>query len=158
MEKMQRPGLGWAFVAALALTWPHAAAAEPTDTYIALGDSVAFGTGFAQSPTIDLDPSNPASISSGDRGYVTLYADFLATRDGGVRPNVINLAVNGDSTASFLGTGTGFSPTPTQNTNYLGLSPTPTQSDLFVSKVASAQAAGHTISTVSIQLVLLFPS
>src|SRR5690242_8917127 len=64
-------------------------------TYLALGDSVAFGeTDFTHNP------------SNGDRGYVSLFADSLATQNGGVRPNVVNLAIEGETTTSFS-SGTG---------------------------------------------------
>lgn len=49
--------------------------------YIALGDSITFGeTDLQYIP------------SFGDRGYVGLYADYLASVNGGDRPTVINLA------------------------------------------------------------------
>src|SRR6516165_310600 len=59
-------------------------------TYLALGDSLAFGVS-------NIDP-----VSYGDQGYVKPYADWLATQDDGVRPNVINLAISGESSESFF--------------------------------------------------------
>ena len=63
-------------------------------TYIALGDSLAFGEYRFQ--------DNP---SNGDRGYVGPYADYLAQFNGGVRPTVINLGVDGETTTTFLNGG-----------------------------------------------------
>src|SRR5205823_1650131 len=57
----------------------------------ALGDSMAFGeTNFTANP------------SNGDRGYVSLYATSLASSNGGVRPNVINLAADGETSSTFF--------------------------------------------------------
>ena len=116
--------------------------------YIALGDSITFGeTDLQYIP------------SFGDRGYVGLYADYLATLNGGDRPTVINLAIDGETSASFT-SGIGRTPpvvgrTDTilaaQNLNYNPDALVP-QRDLFLSKVASEQAAGNTIDTVSISL------
>src|SRR5262245_726290 len=52
----------------------------PSQTYLALGDSLAFG-----------QTTPPLQPSFGDQGYVKPYADWLATQNGGIRPNVINL-------------------------------------------------------------------
>src|SRR4051812_40436208 len=72
---------------------PAPAAGIPT--YLALGDSMAFGeTNFTHNP------------SSGDRGYVSLYADHLAALNGGVRPHVINYGVDGETTTTFFQGGT----------------------------------------------------
>ena len=137
--------LATAFVAAAALAAGGPAAASPY-TYIALGDSAAFGeTDFTQSP------------SDGDRGYVGIYADDLAARNGGVRPNVINLAVDGETSATF------FDPVNNQgavrqawrNTNYPSdpaASQSVSQAGLLAGAIGSELGQGHTISTVSIQL------
>jgi lysophospholipase L1-like esterase len=137
------------FVAAIVITsalcaCPPARAGAVT-TYIALGDSLAFGeTDFTHNP------------SFGDRGYVSLYANALAAKNGGVRPNVINLGVDGETSSTFFtggppsnGTIPG-SPAPQLNLNYP--SPAPTQNALLVSSIATEQAAGHSIGTVSVQL------
>ena len=59
------------------------AVGESMKTYIAIGDSMAFGeTDFTHNP------------SNGDRGYVGGYADYLGTQNGGVRPTVIDLGVD----------------------------------------------------------------
>ena len=114
-------------------------------TYLALGDSVAFGeTDFSRNP------------SYGDRGYVGIYASFLGDRNGGVRPNVVNLAVDGETSSSFFNGGTrnytspnGESPT-LLNLNYTN--PATTQNAMLASTIAAQQAAGNTIATVSVQL------
>ncbi len=59
--------------------------------YIALGDSYAFGYTTAAAPS-----------STGDQGYVALFADTLASRLGGVRPTVTNLAIPGETSTSFF--------------------------------------------------------
>jgi len=56
----------------------HPAHAAPV--YVALGDSITFGE-------TDLNYVQ----SSGDRGYVGLFADTLASRNGGTRPTVVDL-------------------------------------------------------------------
>jgi lysophospholipase L1-like esterase len=105
-------------------------------TYIALGDSVAFGeTDFTHNP------------SYGDRGYVSLVANSLAATNGGVRPNVVNLGVDGETSSSFFGGGQALAP---QNLNYP--SAATSQNTLLVSQIASQQAAGNTIGAVTVSL------
>jgi len=105
-------------------------------TYIALGDSLAFGeTDFTHNP------------SYGDRGYVAKYADSLAAQNGGVRPNVINLGVDGETTTSFFGGGQAAAP---QNLNYPSASTS--QNTMLASKIASEHAAGNTIGAVTVSL------
>lgn len=107
-------------------------------TYIALGDSVGFGITTTASYT---------ELSDGDRGYVGLYADWLATQSGGPRPNVVNLSVFGDRTTSF------FTTEITErefNTNYAGA--TVSQADRFVQVVAAERLAGRTVDRVTISL------
>jgi lysophospholipase L1-like esterase len=137
-------------IAALALVGMALAAGRPApaasmNTYIAVGDSMAFGeTDFSHNP------------SNADRGYVAGYADWLATQNGGVRPNVIGLGVDAETTSTFFAGGTHGDgtvsglPAPQLNTNYTD--PSVTQNDMLLSKIASEQAAGHNISTVSVQL------
>lgn len=112
--------------------------------YLALGDSLAFGVGTNDSPT---------DVSNGDRGYVGDYANTLASLNNGTRPRVINLGVSGESSSSFFGNGIGLdgSDASKRNTNYTG-SPLPSQDALMLSTIAAQQAAGNTISTVSISL------
>src|SRR4051812_24592317 len=76
-------------VVALAGTRADAAGIK---TYLALGDSLAFGY---------TDPQH-AVPSLGDQGYVKPFADVLAARDGGVRPNVINLGIPGETTGTVF--------------------------------------------------------
>jgi len=124
----------------------RSAAAATVD--VALGDSITFGeTDLLYAP------------SFGDRGYVGLYADYLTGLNGGVRPNVINLAIDGETSGSFM-SGVGRVPPVTgrtdavlaaENLNY-NPSALVTQNALFLSTVASQRAAGNTIGTVSISL------
>src|SRR5262249_50092779 len=106
-------------------------------TYIALGDSVAFGV-------TDIDP-----VSYGDQGYVKPYADWLATRHDGVRPRVINLAIPGETSDSFF---TGVLPPwwgrdILNNLNYT--SPTQIQFDKFLEAATAEKAAGREVEVVS---------
>ena len=118
------------------------------DTYFALGDSITFGE-----TDLRYIPSN------GDRGYVDDVANLLASRNGGDRPDVINLAIDGETSSSFFSgsgrtppvVGRGDLPLALQNTNYSGLTPL-SQSATFLQRAAQATAAGDTISTVSITL------
>jgi hypothetical protein len=70
--------------------------AAKAEVYLSLGDSVGFGI---------KDSMTDASYGTG-QGYVKDYADFLAQRNGGVGPAVINLAVPGETSSSFF-TGSG---------------------------------------------------
>ena len=102
-------------VCACALT-PSRSAAGPI--YLALGDSSAFG-----------ETDRTRNPSDGDRGYVSRFADHLARRYG-VRPQVLNLALNGETTASWqTGTGRASSDGHLLNTNYSA--PYPAQKELF---------------------------
>ena len=120
------------------------AIADPLETYLALGDSIAFGE-------TDIIP-----VSFGDQGYVTLYADFLATQNAGVRPNVANLALPGETSTGFF---TGLSPLgrpphnvlASFNLNYQA-DPAQSQNSLMLSTIALEAAAGHVISHVSFAL------
>lgn len=115
-------------------------------TYIAVGDSLAFGEYRFQ--------NNPSS--GGQRGYVGPLADHLGALNGGVRPNVINLGVDGETTSTFFNGGTpGSGPEPGKpayslNTNYQA--PYPSQNSLLLSTIASEQAKGHSIDVVTVHL------
>jgi lysophospholipase L1-like esterase len=74
---------GWVV---LALTRP-VAAAEPATRYVALGDSLAWGDG-ASVPT--------------ETAYVPLLADYFAGVPHGGAKQHVNLAVRGETTASFI--------------------------------------------------------
>jgi lysophospholipase L1-like esterase len=132
-------------LAAGALVPPRAAPAGTIRDYIAVGDSLAFGeTNWTSNP------------SFGDRGYVKPYADSLASQNGGVRPKVINLAVDGETSGSYFNSGphgdgtTAGLPGPQLNLNYPN--PIPTQNSLLLSTISNEKAAGHVIDTVSVQL------
>jgi len=107
-------------------------------TYIALGDSITFGeTDLQYVP------------SFGDRGYVGRFADIQASRTG-VRPNVVNLAIDGETASSFV-TERGDSPLQLENLNY-GNSNANSQSTLFATTVAAQNAVGNSVSTITVTL------
>jgi lysophospholipase L1-like esterase len=136
--------VGRSVVVLLTVLLPSVVIADPTQTYLALGDSIAFGE------------TNIIPTSFGDQGYVKLYADFLATQNAGVRPDVINLAIPGETSTSFL---TGISSPgfavhsllDSVNLNYQG-NPLESQNSLMLNRIASERSAGHVISTVSFAL------
>ncbi len=109
--------------------------------YIALGDSVAFGR------TAVLVPSY------GDQGYVKPFADGLAGQYGGERPDVVNLAISGETSSSFF---TGSPPPgwtgrePLYNLNYTDAGRP--QFAAFLDTVASERAAGNRVDWVSFAL------
>ncbi len=110
---------------------------EEGRTYIALGDSIAWGQ------------TNVVPVSYGDQGYVKLYADWLATQDDGDRPKVINLAIPGETSDSFF-TGTmplWYSRKVLCNHNYR--STADRQFAKFLEVVATEKAAGRRIEVVS---------
>ena len=122
-------------------------AAQAAPVYIALGDSITFGeTDLAYVP------------SYGDRGYVGRFADTLAARNGGVRPQVFNFAIDGETAASFS-SGKGRTPPVVgrtdvplalQNLHYqVNLVP---QSQQFASTIAAQRAGGNTVQAVTMTL------
>jgi lysophospholipase L1-like esterase len=151
MTRTMRAAL--AAAAALALTLGLAGTAK-ADVYLSLGDSLAFGeTVFSTDAATYGTWADP---SLGDRGYVGMYANYLASQNGGNRPTVINLAVPGETLSSFS-TGSGRVP-PTAgitdamlaglNLHYTG-SPLPTQAALLAATLAS-QGSDITHITVSL--------
>jgi lysophospholipase L1-like esterase len=80
----------WIAPGIVALFMASSSHAGPLETYLALGDSIAFGV------------TNVTPVSLGDQGYVRLYADFLATQANGIRPHVVNLAIPGETSAGFF--------------------------------------------------------
>ena len=116
--------------------------------YVALGDSITFG---------ETDLSYVQS--SGDRGYVSSFANTLAAQNGGVRPTVLNLAIDGETASSFMTNagrtppvmGRGDAPLQLENLNY-GNSTAVSQGALFASTVAAQAALGNTVGTVTITL------
>ncbi len=135
-----------AMVACAAIASPVAPARAGVD-YIALGDSITFGENTLQ-----------YIQSLGDRGYVQDYANYLATQNGGTRPNVINLAIDGETASSFSSNAgrvppvTGRTDAILQGENLHYANNPVSQNALFQSTVASEKAAGNTIGTVSITL------
>lgn len=135
-----------AVLAVAALLFAPQAIAAPV--YVALGDSITFG---------ETDLSYVQS--NGDRGYVGTFADTLAARNGGVRPVVFNLAIDGETASSFVTNagrtppvvGRGDSPLQLENLNY-GNSNALSQSALFANTVAAQRAVGNTVNTISITL------
>lgn len=129
------------------------AAPRPTlagyDTYLALGDSVTFGVG---SPQFLADGQH-----NGDRGYVKIVADTLALQNGGVRPNVVNLAISGETTDSFLGNAAGMpnieGPNAgARNTNYADLNLPSNQFAAMMTEIANVAASGHSVDLVTLSL------
>lgn len=127
----------------VALTAP----AWSSPTYIALGDSITFGE-------TDLNYVQ----SYGIRGYVAPFAATLASRLGTV-PNVVNLAIDGETATSFFSNsgrtppvvGRGDAPLQLENLNYNN-STALSQDQVFRNTVASQQAAGNAIAAISITL------
>ena len=125
-----------------------AGGAQAAPVYVALGDSITFGE-------TDLNYVQ----SFGDRGYVSRFADTLASRNGGVRPIVTNLAIDGETASSFQVNagrtppvvGRGDSPLQLQNLSYNN-SNAISQSTLFANTVAAQQALGNTVETVTVTL------
>ena len=125
-----------------------AQAAHAAPTYITLGDSITFG---------ETDLSYVQSL--GDRGYVSQFADTLAGRNGGVRPGVFNLAIDGETAASFTTNagrtppvmGRGDGPLQLENLSY-GNSNAVSQGALFASTVAQQRALGNTIGAITMTL------
>ncbi len=119
-------------------------------TYLALGDSVAFGeTDFTHNP------------SDGDRGYVSLFADYLATKDGGVsaerreschrrRKSTTSFTTGKLGRVPFL-PGLTDASLASLNSNYAA-DPLATQSAQMQAEIAKQAAAGNTINNVSVSL------
>ena len=131
-----------------ASVWLAASHAHAAPVYVALGDSITFGE-------TDLNYVQ----SNGDRGYVADFASTLAGGNGGVVPAVINLAIDGETAASFMSNsgrtppvaGRGDAALQLENLNY-GNSTALSQSQLFAQTVQTQQALGNTISTITITL------
>ena len=121
--------------------------ARATPTYIALGDSITFGE-------TDLNYAQ----SYGVRGYVGLSANTLATRLG-TTPNVVNLAIDGETATSFFSNagrtppvaGRGDAPLQLENLNYAN-STALSQSQVFANTVSAQTRLGNTIAAVTITL------
>jgi lysophospholipase L1-like esterase len=132
--------------AALLLLASGLAAAD--SVYVGLGDSITFG---------ETDLRYVQSF--GDQGYVSKFANILAGQNGGVRPIVANFAIDGETAASFQ-SGAGRTPPvmgrtdiplAQQNLNYAA-NPSLPQATQFQNYVAAQNAAGNSITTISITL------
>jgi lysophospholipase L1-like esterase len=132
------------------LTTLNSAQASLADnmTYLAIGDSVAFGeTTFANNP------------SNGDRGYVATYDSYLASQNGGVAPLVVNTAIDGETSSSFFSgsgrvlsiPGTTDQSVAAWNTNYTS-NPSLPQNLMFQQAINSAQLSGNPVGVVTISL------
>lgn len=129
------PGVFSRLFAGLLLFTSSPLFAEPI--YLALGDSSAYG-----------ETNRTKNPSNGDRGYVSIFADYLGTQ--GTRPTVLNLAINGETTYSF-GNGLGRVSSDGQgfNTNYNGL-PVP-----YAQKQRLADSFGSILQASNVQNITL---
>lgn len=116
---------------AIALAIPVLAA----KTYLALGDSLAFGY-----------QPNSFLPSFADRAYVKAFADYLGSADG-ARPKVINLSIPGETSGSYFDESNSYR---FLNLNYLNNSKS--QRDRAVEKIASERSAGRDVAYVSFAL------
>ena len=136
------------FVAAAATASALAMPAYSAPVYVALGDSITFG---------ETDLNYVQSL--GDRGYVGQFANTLAAGNGGVRPTVVNLAIDGETASSFVTNagrtppvvGRGDAALQLENLNY-GNSTALSQGTVFANTVATQRAQGNTISTITVTL------
>jgi hypothetical protein len=128
-----------AFLCLLAADVAHA---DPIQTYVALGDSLAFGSS-SMSP----------QPSYGVQGYVQQFANFLGTQNNGVAPNVINLAVPNETSSTYFSADQASDPTRQTgaNLNYGGDS-TLAQRNILAGVLAAEHAAGRDVTTVSFAL------
>jgi len=107
-----------------------------TKTYIALGDSLAWGY-----------QPNDTNRGPGDKGYVKIVADWLGTQQG-TRPRLVNLGIPGETSASFFNTSEiGY----LLNSNY-PIFGRKSQADAFVATVAQERGAGRVVTHVSFEL------
>lgn len=124
-----------------------ATAPASASTYIALGDSITFGE-------TDLNYVQ----SYGVRSYVSGFANYLAARNGGVAPAVINLAIDGETTGSFTSNvgrtppvaGRTDQPLQLENLDYTG--DQVAQGTLFAQTVQTQAAAQNPVTTISVTL------
>jgi lysophospholipase L1-like esterase len=119
--------------------------ADPIQTYIALGDALAFG-----------QSTSTPQASYGNQGYVQQFANYLGSLDNGIAPNVINLAIPGETSASYFSADNSTAARQAgaqANLNYGGDS-TLAQRNFLAGVAAAEHAAGRTVSTVSFALGL----
>ncbi len=136
MNTITKPARALFFLALLALGSIRAEAASMS-TYLALGDSIAYGSGMTE------DAAPGSTVTS---GYVSQFASTMAQANGGVAPNVFNLALPGETLASFN------SGNPDTSANTLYSSTLTNQNMAFMHYMASQLAAGNQINTVTISL------
>ncbi len=116
------------------------AMAQVPFTYLAIGDSVGFGITTGASYT---------QSSNGDRGYVSLYGNYLQTQNAGLRPTVVNASVFGDDSGSFFNTS---NPARFLNTNYPSPPTAVSQRDRVLSEIATAAALGRPVTKVTVSV------
>lgn len=124
------------YLASLALLLAAGLSLAQSRAYIALGDSLGWG----------YQPNN-VTPSAGDKGYVRATADWLGVQNG-TRPALTNLSIPGETSASFFNTS---EIGAILNTNY-PLFFRKSQSQTFLDRVASHQAAGRTVDTVTLDI------
>ena len=117
----------------------HAIAQVPF-TYLAIGDSVGFGITTGASYT---------QLSSGDRGYVSLYGNYLQTQNAALRPTVVNTSVFGDDSGSFFNTS---NPARFLNTNYPLPPAAVSQRDRVLTEIATAAALGRPVTKITVSM------
>lgn len=126
-----------AVVAGLVVTvLPNTARAQAPENYIALGDSYAYG--------YTTQATTPAGL--GDMGYVSLFANYLATRNNGVRPSLTSLAVPGETSGSLRNG----PPASSYNLNYVGMGNT-AQIALYEQRAAALALTGG-VNYVTLQI------
>lgn len=116
-------------------------------TYIAVGDSLAFGVGFDDST---------GDTSNGDRGYVKGLADTIKFRNGGVRPTVFDYGISGETSASYfplnLGNGVQGNTAAARNSNYASGVQTVAQRTQVLNRISSEHGLGHQVSLITVNL------
>lgn len=129
-------------LAAVTLSFAFAHDTPAANVVVFVGDSLPYG----------FDPLNIAP-SDGDQGYASLYADRLGReRFGGIRPDVVNLAIPGETTATYFNAGRPFfmgEPFWRANVNYTADTP---QHDLLEQTLRDRFTAGDRVKSVVIQL------
>lgn len=135
-----------------ALTLVHVGPATAS-TYIALGDSITFGE-----TDLIYRQSNGDKDVAGPRGYVSGFADYLASRNNGVRPTVLNFAIDGETTGSFTSNagrtppvaGRTDVPLQLENLNYAG--DQRSQGALFAQAVTTQNLVQNPVTDISVTL------
>lgn len=113
-------------------------ASAQTRTYLALGDSIAWGWTLGH-----------AQPSVGNQGYAKLFVDWLQGQDG-TSPKLVNLGIPGETVESYFDLSC---PYRVYNTNYSRVTPI-SQEAAFLQTLNSESQAGRTVSTVTYSLGL----